>query len=113
MLEKNRVNNNLADILVEYLRDEGLMNLLPQIVAHLERLHNMDVSFETLDIEIADEHDKSILEKIHKKFGEPKKMAKKINADLIGGFVATYKGFIYDASIKNQLKLLKDELIAN
>ncbi len=111
--ENKSTNKNLADVLIEYLEEGGLMNLLPQVVAHLENLHNQDVAHSTLEIEIADQECVRALESIHKKFGDPKKVNHKVNADLIGGFVATYKGFIYDASIKNQLKLLKNKLIAN
>ena len=111
--EHKDANKNLADVLIEYLEEGGLMNLLPQVVAHLENLHNQDVVHSTLEIEISDKESAKVLESIHKKFGDPKKVNHKVNADLIGGFVATYKGFIYDASIKNQLKLLKNKLIAN
>ena len=110
---QNQPKTDWANILLEYLSENKLLNLLPQIVTHLEKMNREDVEFKTLHIETADEIDSKILKQIEQKFGKPQKINQNKNAELIGGFVATYQGFIYDASVKNQLKLLKTKLIAN
>jgi F0F1-type ATP synthase delta subunit len=110
--EQKTSDEHVVDALIEYLTENKLLNLLPQVVNHLERLEKQDSEHNTLNIETATEVDADILAKIHKKFGAPEKINQNKNAELIGGFVATYRGFVFDASIKNQLKLLRNKLIA-
>lgn len=105
-------DEKIVDALIEYLTENQLTNLLPKIIEHLERLEDENAQHNTLLLETADEIDEKIFEQILQKFNNPAKTNHQKEPELIGGFVATYKGFIYDASIKNQIKLLRNKLIA-
>jgi F-type H+-transporting ATPase subunit delta len=63
-----------------------------------------------MDIEItmARELDKKIIEEIKKVFGEHTQSCQKINPDLIGGIVVKTDSVIFDASLKTQINNLKN-----
>jgi len=115
-LYKISKENQNADILVdnflEYVKDNNLISLMPQTIEHLERLSSSLKEFNTLKIHsglpISYETTNLIQEKL--KIDKDVKKENHVDSELIGGFIASYKGVLYDASLKNQLRLLKNSL---
>lgn len=115
-LLSTRENISSADITAsffKYIDEYKLESLLPETLKYLEDLNSKDKAFSTLQIDFGCDISGEILNKIKSTIGVDSNstVVTKEDADLIGGFVATYKGMIYDASIRNQLQLLKQELI--
>lgn len=100
---------------LEYLEKYKLQALLGGTLRHLERIQSNQEKFNYLEIVSGLPIDKEITEEIKTKLKVDihSKTEKKIDGALIGGFIATYKGFIYDASLKKQLYLLRTKLIEN
>ncbi len=111
--EKKSNPENITNILLDFLVKNKLINLLPQIVYHLDSLAKKEVDFNTLNIETAEILDHDLLSKIYQKFHLPEMKKTNQNKDLLGGFVATYRGVVYDASLKNRIRLLRNKLIIN
>ena len=96
---------------VSYLRDYNLVGLMPQILRHLERENEAAARKDTLEVftryplskalmnqlkDLANAQDATVVE--HK------------DEALLGGFRATYRGKIYDGSVKTQLDRLRTKL---
>lgn len=98
--------------ILDYVKKYKLEALLPKAISYLENKSQKDSTWDTLSIESKIHIDNEIIEKIKIKLNAIKaqKVKNEIKEELIGGFTATYKGVIYDASIKNQLKLLRNVL---
>ncbi len=47
---------------------------------------------------------------VKKKFGDDTSIIKQVDKELLGGFVLTVDGVIYDNSVSSQLKEIKKEL---
>lgn len=95
-----------------YTEKYNLVPFLPNILKHLENFNTRDQGHNTLYIKSGLLIDKKITDDIKNFISQGQESAIKTEIDprLIAGFVATYKGYIYDASIRNQLQLLKKEL---
>lgn len=100
------------DAILSYVKKYKLESLLPKAVMYLEDKVNKDFKWNTLSISSGIAIDEDITKDIIKKIKaeNAKNITKKEDSGLIGGFVATYKGMIYDASISNQLQLLRNSL---
>ncbi len=98
--------------ILDYVKKYKLEALLPKAISYLENKSQKDSTWDTLSVESKIHIDNEIIEKIKIKLNATKaqKVKNEIKEELIGGFTATYKGVIYDASIKNQLKLLRNVL---
>ena len=111
-LDHTQSDTVLIDAILSYVKKYKLESLLPKTLIYLEDKVNKDLDWNTLSIlsktEINKEVSGSIAQKI--KAEEAKKINIRLDENLIGGFMATYKGIIYDASIKNQLQLLRNSL---
>jgi F0F1-type ATP synthase delta subunit len=96
-----------------FINKHKLDYLLPSLVDHLERLQNESERLNTLNIKIGLPIEQETVEEIKKamKLEDKVKVKTEIDSDLIGGFIATHQSLIYDASLKNQLNLLKARLI--
>jgi len=112
-MDKGINQSTLLSSVESYIKEYKLEPLLPNTIMYLEDKIKKDSNWNTFSLEygleISQEIENKIKEKI--KATDSKITNKTENKDLIGGFVATYKGIIYDASIKNQLILLKNELL--
>lgn len=103
----------VSDAFVEYVKTHKLESLVPRVLEYLEIALKKDAAFNTLEISSGLPIDKKISEKIVEILKAPANAKTKIKVDseLIGGFVASFRGFEYDASIKNQLKHLHTKLL--
>lgn len=113
--EKTHSIDVVADAFVEYVRTHKLESLVPRVLEYLEFSLRNDAKFNTLHIASGLPIDDAITSQITDLLRAPAGTATqtRVDADLIGGFVASYGGFEYDASIKNQLKRLRAQLFIN
>ncbi len=107
-LKKEDVLNTILD----YINIHKLEPLLSQTVRYLEMKEKKELIWDTLNIESGLTIDDFIVKDIKERLNATQtgKVSIVINKELIGGFKAIYRGVIYDASIKNQLQLLRNAL---
>lgn len=82
---------------------------ISQIVQYLEKLGKTEKSAHLCSIKSREKLSEEEVILIKEIFGA-RSAEVVIKEDLIGGFSAEYEGFLYDASIKNRLTLLKEAL---
>lgn len=111
-LDQSLDKKDIVEKIFEYVRAYKLEAILPKTIMHLEEKSRKDRDWNMFAISSGRLIEDSLIHDIYKKLGveEKSEVKKEVNGDLIGGFVATYKGVIYDASLKNQLRLLKQVL---
>ena len=99
----------LSSAILDYVKSYRLESLLPKAIMYIEDKIKKQHIWKTFYIESKFDLSNEILNKIKNKLNanQPKYVVTQKNDEIIGGFVATYQGMIYDASIKNQLQLLK------
>jgi F0F1-type ATP synthase delta subunit len=96
---------------MEYLTVNNLQGILPQIIAHIERITEQSAESNTLHIRSKFELSDTDVEHIQKLTGaESASVERHVDESIIGGFCATYKGFMYDGSLHNQLTRFKTML---
>jgi F0F1-type ATP synthase delta subunit len=102
----------LIDAIISYVKKYKLESLLPKALIYLEDKASKELGWNTLSILSRINIDKVTSDSIVKKIKADgaKNIKNGIDESLIGVFTATYKGVIYDASIKNQLQLLRNSL---
>jgi len=102
----------IVNSFLEYVKEYRLEPLLPKVIMFLEDIIYKKTKWDTLEINSSIEISNEIKIKIQEKLNatDLKNITSKVDENLIGGFVATHKGVIYDASIKNQLQLLRNAL---
>lgn len=112
-LSEGKDPGKLAKSFEKYLSDNHLMGLAPNIIANLEREQAKVEKGKTADIRTSHELEASIVKDIEKRIGkESEDMTKiTIDPDLISGFKAVYKGKVFDASVRNYLKELREALV--
>ena len=101
----------LSDNLVLYLEKNHALALLPNVIAQLQYLQSRGDAYATIRITSPYAMDKKILGTITKTLDAtdaPQELQQQ--PELIGGFVAEYKGVVYDASVQTQLTNLKQAL---
>lgn len=103
----------LAKSFEKYLSENHLLGLVPNIIANLEREQMKVEKGKTADIRTSHELAGSIVKDIEKRIRKESGDATKVTVDpeLIGGFKAVYKGKVFDASVRNYLKELREELV--
>ncbi len=97
----------------EFLKEKGLLVLLPQIKKHFLRYLHALKEDETLTIVSKYPLSDSDIQNIKDMVGAPHDVVvdQKIQADALGGFSAIYKGNVYDGSLENHITQLKSRLI--
>lgn len=103
----------VASRLVNELTNVGHLQMLPKIITYLENFKVEDLSFTTLEVQSPYPLSTTSIKAVKTAVDAPKDVVVKIkiNESLVGGFVATYKGKIVDASIKNYLSKLRTKLL--
>lgn len=104
--------DKITEFLFPYLRKYNMTSILPKIIQRLDNFEKKERLFNTLEIKSGLPIDSDITKEIGQILGaeENSPVEKKTDPELLGGFTATYKGFLYDASLRNQLNLLKAKL---
>ncbi len=96
---------------IEYLEKNNLRGLLPQVIAHVERITKQSAESNVLRIRSKFELSEADIQHIQTLTGaESAHIEQHIDESVIGGFSATYKGFLYDGSLDNQLTQFKNVL---
>ncbi len=111
MLEDGRTGEQVTKDFMKFVTSHKMENRLPDILRHLERLVEMKSRNEQVRIRTPFEISKNTVSGITEKMNASgKDVEVEIDETLIGGFIATYKGLEYDASLKKQLVLLQESL---
>lgn len=114
---KNHISSSkdvdgFCDKLLEYLKKNHLLHLLPNILRKLELENVKDLNKKTIHITTSHEFDKELVEKI-KSFASREKgntFKVSVDEDLIGGFVVKGNNKIMDASVKRNIQFLRESL---
>lgn len=97
--------------LTEFIQKNHLLSLLPAILDTLKKRHLQQEQDASFSIVSATDLSEGVIDRlsdmVHQKTGEvPKKIEFTIDKSLIGGFIGTYKGTIFDGSVKTILNSL-------
>lgn len=104
----------VADEAASYLKERDLEYLLPNVIEYLEGLGVRDGQENACVVETAREVSNELAGNIAKSAGADKSdVVKKIDPELLGGYVIRHKNRIVDASLKNQLNQLHKHLLTN
>lgn len=110
--------NKVSESFISFIRfvvQKGRESILEEILISFDQLKNVKLGIAKVNLTTSLEVDDNQLEKIKTTLEGllSKKVAfdKIIDASIIGGFVAQVDDKIYDASIKNQLELMKKQLV--
>lgn len=110
--EEGKSSSDILRVFLQYIDEYKLQSLLPKVLNYLEEFYKNDSEFNSLQIKVSHQIDDELVQKIRNVINTQTSDIRIVeDKELIGGFVANHKGFIYDASIKNQLQLLKQQLI--
>jgi F0F1-type ATP synthase delta subunit len=89
---------------MEFLGSKNLTGLLPQILHHVQRIGANSAESDTLHIYAAYKLDPTEIKKLVDIAGAKNAaILEHIDETLIGGFSATYKGYIYNGSLSHQI----------
>jgi F-type H+-transporting ATPase subunit delta len=104
---------SLVSGLLDYLKKNNLLSLLPNILRKLEKELEKEEKQKTIQISTSHEFDKDVIEKIKEYISKDKgdKFKVAVDEDLIGGFVIKGKNKILDASLKRNIEFLRESLI--
>lgn len=96
----------------EYLKEKNFLVLLPQIKNHIIRATEVSSKANTLVISSKHTLSDTEINEIISLVGADKNVEKDIINDesIVGGFSATYRGNIYDGSLRNQITQLRTRL---
>ena len=96
----------------DFIEKRKLNAQMPSILYHLEKINKLDKEKKGIQIEVAHGIKDDTLKQI-KSFLKAENLQEviKIKKELIGGFREKWGGVIYDASISNGLKKLKETII--
>jgi len=97
---------------INYVRENNLVGLLPQVIDHIDRITTRQDESKVLRIRSKYELSDSDVEHIKNVTGaDNAEVAQHIDETVIGGFSASYAGYMYDGSLQNQVTRLKNMLI--
>ena len=100
------------DAFINYLKTNNLESLLPQVIDHINRITLRQSESEILRIRSKYKLSESDVEHIQSVTGAGDAIVTQhVDEAVIGGFSATYAGYMYDGSLQNQVTRLKDMLI--
>ncbi len=99
---------------LDFCKEKKLTHLLPNILHYLKIEIKNDEDVKTLKIFTATELSDDIIKNIQKSCNSDTKSPAQIIQDknIIAGFTAYYKNKIIDASLSNNLRLLKNKITA-
>lgn len=105
-------NEKHVEAFMSYLKMNNLQGLLPQVIDHINRITSRQNESDTLRIRSKYELSESDVQHIQLLTGaQSAPVAQHIDETVIGGFSATFAGYMYDGSLQNQVTRLKDMLI--
>jgi len=94
------------------LQKNNKLKKINYIIEEFENYSKKQDGAKIVEIETARKLDSAVLNKIKKVFGEKAEITELVNKELLGGARITVNDMIYDASLKTQLKSLRQQLIS-
>ncbi len=112
-LYQSENNDEKIEKFFMFLKEKGLMVLLPQIKKHFLRYLTMLDEDETLTLISTYALSDSEIQEVKDLVGAPHDVVvyQEVDKDMLGGFSAIYRGNVYDGSLQNQITQLKSRLI--
>lgn len=112
---ENILASKILPAFLAYSQKYHLEPLWPAVVRQLEAWDRQEKIFNTMEISSGLPLSVDTVTDIKKSLSDEGEVVtvQKIDQSLVGGFMATYQGIIFDASIRKQLNLLKTKLINN
>lgn len=111
-ISKSENNEKAITKFFDYLKNKNFLGLLPQIKRHIERQIEQSSKTNTLIIsskfELSEIETKEIISLVGADKNSTIEMIK--DETIVGGFSATYRGNIYDGSLRNQITQLSTKL---
>ena len=105
-------SENNINAFINYLKSNNLEGLLPQIIDNIHRITSRLNESEILRIYSKYELSEADVQHIQLvTSAENAQVAQHVDETIIGGFSASYAGYLYDGSLQNQITRLKDMLI--
>lgn len=96
---------------LKFLQEKALLHRIDKIIREFERVYNEKNNIAKLKIKSANTLSDEILQKIAQALKlERYELETELDKDLIGGFVAQYNDNYIDASVKNNLNKLHNQL---
>lgn len=97
---------------INYLKTNNLQGLLPQVIDHIDRITSRKSESDVLRIRSKYELSEDDVKNIQSVTGAKNApITQHVDETVIGGFSATYAGYMYDGSLQNQITRLKNMLI--
>jgi len=111
-LSRSHKGEHAVDKLIEYIKKKGLESLFPQIKRYITKQAETLKQSDTLFIRSKFPLEESGVNEIKKIVQAPADVDIKsvIDDTIIGGFSATYRGNIYDGSLRSQISQLEERL---
>lgn len=114
---KEIFSNEISDLTLSsilFLADKGRDYLIRSIIAQYQKLYYINKGFLPVEIffavDVPDEIQNRIISKIEENTGRKVVPKITINPNIIGGFILKIDDWVYDASLKNKINALYDEL---
>lgn len=109
--------NKISDLALSsilFLTDKGRDYLIRSIIAEYQKLYYINKGFLPVEIffavEVSNEIKSRIISKIEENYGKKIVPQITINPNIIGGFILKIDDWVYDASLKNKINTLYEEL---
>ncbi len=112
---KNLPKGHLPEVIGQFvliLQKNNKLKKIDYIIEEFVNYSKKQSGVKMVTVETARKLDHSVLNKLKKTFGEKSEITELINKNLVGGAKIKVNDMIYDASLKTQLKSLKQQLIS-
>jgi len=112
LIEENPAREEkIIDNFINFCQAKNITQQLPNMVKKMEELARQKAAGDDFIIRVKDELSPENLSKIKELVGAKKVEPKQIiDGETQGGFVAKYRGKVYDGSVRGQIEKLKGEL---
>jgi len=111
LLEEGKDMDSVIFTFLNFLKQKSKLDRIEKIIKQFEKIYNSENNIAGLKIRSAHELDTKIVQRIAKSLNlEKYELQTEIDKELIGGFVAQYNDNLIDASIKNNLNKLHNQL---
>ena len=108
-------SKKLVGNFVKFCRERGMAHKLPKVLRCIELKNEEEKERKKIKITSVEKFDEKLVKEIIKKtvgLSSNTEIETRINKHLIGGFIVEHEGVVYDASLRGQLKKIKNKLIA-
>ena len=111
---KKKISKETMDFL-KFIVEKNRENLLESIVNKFLELRDQKLGLVNVNVksavELGEDQKKKLKEKFEKLLNKKVRLNFTIDPDVVGGFVAKVGDTVYDASLKNQLEVLKKRFL--